>query len=642
MTARTLLALVPVGLAAAVAAAGPPAADRPAAKLAPADGVGGFALLAPGTPLARGSAPRTRPRAEAFVPGQLPAGLPFARVPKEFTQADSAPFPDRMDVVFYAKPRPVRVQIAVRTGGKPLAKRWEDHLRKLFAAFDRDGDGFLNRYEIDHIFPLDGMRQMFNGGQYYRAGGAQPTLEALDLDGDNRVSFAEFAHYYRDAVTDMIRARAVPGQAGGDDTVTRELFNHLDRDGDGKLSEAELRSAEKILLALDADEDECVSTAELLTNPARRREVRAAVTTAMAARQQPAPTPPPQEVAVYQTGVPGSVVQQIIKHYDKNGDYALTREEVGLDADTFARLDKNGDGKLSATELDGWRSMPPDVVVVLELGDSPLACKASASPPVGRSWPAGLTVRQTEQSRLVLRIGSQTMEFGANTPPEATRRQVNQQMAAGVFPQGSKVVEEKDLVGPQNQFLRVIFDDADFNGDGKLTREEFERYFALQRGTAELGLSLTYAVRTPNLFQMLDDNMDGKLGVRELRTAWDRLIVLEPAGSTAVTKAILQPSVTLRLTPAAFAVYDPSAFANPFNPSSRGPSAGRGPLWFRKMDRNGDGDVSRGEFLGAEADFAALDTDKDGLISLEEAEAYEKKVRPPKADAKKPKEVKKK
>ena len=53
----------------------------------------------------------------------------------------------------------------------------------------------------------------------------------------------------------------------------------------------------------------------------------------------------------------------------------------------------------------------------------------------------------------------------------------------------------------------------------------------------------------------------------------------------------------------------------------------KGPLWFRKMDRNGDGDVSRSEFLGTKAEFDAIDADKDGLISLAEAEAYDASMR---------------
>src|SRR5207302_1142297 len=57
------------------------------------------------------------------------------------------------------------------------------------------------------------------------------------------------------------------------------------------------------------------------------------------------------------------------------------------------------------------------------------------------------------------------------------------------------------------------------------------------------------------------------------------------------------------------------------------PQPPRGPAWFVKMDRNGDGDVSRREFIGTDEQFKAIDTDGDGLISVEEAEAYDKKMR---------------
>ena len=45
------------------------------------------------------------------------------------------------------------------------------------------------------------------------------------------------------------------------------------------------------------------------------------------------------------------------------------------------------------------------------------------------------------------------------------------------------------------------------------------------------------------------------------------------------------------------------------------------------MDRNGDGDVSRREFIGTDEQFKAIDTDGDGLISVEEAEAFDKKMK---------------
>jgi hypothetical protein len=52
-----------------------------------------------------------------------------------------------------------------------------------------------------------------------------------------------------------------------------------------------------------------------------------------------------------------------------------------------------------------------------------------------------------------------------------------------------------------------------------------------------------------------------------------------------------------------------------------------GPVWFRKMDRNHDGDVSHREFLGTEEEFRKIDRDGDGLISLEEAQFADEQLR---------------
>ena len=57
------------------------------------------------------------------------------------------------------------------------------------------------------------------------------------------------------------------------------------------------------------------------------------------------------------------------------------------------------------------------------------------------------------------------------------------------------------------------------------------------------------------------------------------------------------------------------------------PATVKGPLWFRKMDRNNDGDVSRREFLGSLEDFRRIDVDGDGLIDQSEADAADAGLR---------------
>lgn len=101
-------------------------------------------------------------------------------------------------------------------------------------------------------------------------------------------------------------ANAAPGEGGGGRVMVQELLKRFDRDGDGKLDEAEL--------------------AELI-------------------RSRNAAGP----------GAPGARLrEQMLKLFDKNGDGQLDQEERAaaeqFRADQVKRFDKNGDGQLDPGE----------------------------------------------------------------------------------------------------------------------------------------------------------------------------------------------------------------------------------------------------------------------------------------------------
>jgi Ca2+-binding EF-hand superfamily protein len=181
----------------------------------------------------------------------------------------------------------------------------------------------------------------------------------------------------------------------------------------------------------------------------------------------------------------------------------------------------------------------------------------------------------------------------------------------------------KEQVQPrQYMYLAQIFALADRDRDGKLTERELEGYLGLISEATGAQTNLSFVETGRGLFQALDANGDGSLSPRELRNAWVRLADCDLNGDGFISRSEVPRQFQLTVGPGgqAYGVRQVT-FLGPAGPGVRpaGPPA-RGPVWFHKMDRNGDGDVSRKEFLGTEADFRRIDADGDGLISLDEAE----------------------
>src|SRR5262249_17515858 len=131
-------------------------------------------------------------------------------------------------------------------------------------------------------------------------------------------------------------------------------------------------------------------------------------------------------------------------------------------------------------------------------------------------------------------------------------------------------------------------------------------WLELQEQIAKGHILLTVLDHGPGLFEFLDADHDGSLSVRELRTAWDRLKEAGCVTSNGFDRTKLPRQLLMAISHG----HPQAAIGKPVR---------TGPAWFLAMDRNGDGDVSRREFIGPPELFNKIDTDGDGLIDAAEA-----------------------
>jgi Ca2+-binding EF-hand superfamily protein len=489
------------------------------------------------------------------------------------------------DLVYWGTGGPVRIRLHLQVNWRPVDAVWSEAFNDLFDYCDRDGDGVLDTAELA---PFNEPRA--RNQQLVQNEAVQPALRLTFDDRKAKVTRAQFEAALRAAGFDPVTLTITQAQPNSQ-RLSAALFRRLDRDGDGKLSRAELLDARAQMDFFDANEDELISVAELLG-----RVQRTAVRPVVQRRAAAANTANARPDLVLLPGDLEAAIKQILEAGGDTKSKTLRREDFAGDAQSFAILDKNGDGRLDAAELASWLKKPPSAEFRFSEG--------SVNPSPGGQI-------STTLPKVGFRFDHPYQRESENAAWKKMAEGVRQQLKNGI-----------DKPVPTRQQRMIQFDLAAFiefassKTAGKVEPDELDTALELLGQLACCRVVLNVRDQGDGLFELLDRNNDGQLSPRELVDAAEVLKAYADSGGKVGPGDLPRRFV---VEPAAGGI--PAVLSVPVTAPvmQAKPKAAELPEWFTSMDRNGDGELSLREFLGPIELFRKLDKNGDGLISPDEA-----------------------
>ena len=538
--------------------------------------------------------------------------------------AADTPGDDTQDLLYIADDGVAVLRLVLRVDGTSCEGAWNDAVDAVLDQLDTDGDQALSTTEV----------QRFPSGAVLVRSGVLPenrsaSTAVLDQDRNGSVTRSELAGYFLEVgltpfhVTqvDSQSTQQRPARVPRDRAAIRppvELFARLDADQNGQLSTEEFADAYSHLRKADLDDDETISVDELrpLQNPFVRRRAQ------IEQLNEPAA---PRLLAISSDGSPHQLVIQLLDQHDGRGtagqatprDTALSREELPLPAKVFSDADADENGRLDYTELSRFfKDTVPSVELIVRTGarqgDEPIV--EVVSPGEG---PAA-SVQSSADVESAIVVGSSQIEFRVDPPSvslsdrtsnyQALFRQIDRDNNAYLDP----------LEIERSRELRDSFSHIDADGNGQVVLDELVAFYRLLEAIGRIRTRLNVGAARRSLFERVDSNRDGRISPREFRQASASAVHWDVDGNGQVGESELPAHFLIGLGRSP--VSGPGRHGAP---GARSTNAILGPSWFWKMDRNGDGDVSRREFLGGGEAFDLLDADHDGLLDANEASAVQ-------------------
>jgi len=391
----------------------------------------------------------------------------------------------------------------------------------LFNAFDTNGDGFIEAMEWSKAFgvTLDGLRQRILAKYKNSDAG----FKAADQDEDGSLNPAEF----------MAHCRTV--DVGPQDAA--RLMKEVDKDGDGKISEKEYKDA----LGVTLDELKKRARDEYGPPSESFKKFDADGDGQISAEEW--------EKTCEALGIPKDRAADLLKEVDQDGDGQVSEEEyraaMGMGLEDLKRavydklgsaeaameaMDKDGDGVISEEEF---------VEELKKAGFGEKEAKEMYKELAGEDgkltaedWAKATGAEDLEKMREDAGLGDQEVMPGVPLPPnmndadadgdgKVTEKEFMEACAAkGIAPEqaeelwaaadsdGDGVASAEDLERVREEAKQAAkdFEEADVDGDGELSKEEF------MKAAAEKGIPEKEAEA---LFKDLDANGDGKVSAAE-------------------------------------------------------------------------------------------------------------------------------